>query len=215
MPDEPIPEEPLPAIVPIFPLSGVLLLPRAPLPLHIFEARYRAMMRDALDGGGYIAMGQPSGPGDDPSNPPLYPVACLGKVIASEEMDDGRFNVVLQGLIRLRIAQELTRKDGYRRVEADYTPYRGDLMPDRDAIERERLLGSLKAFLERRNLEANWGDAEKASNEALVNALAAACPFAPQEKQALLESPTVAERADLMIALCEMDMGRDGPAAIH
>lgn len=208
-------DEPLPAIVPIFPLSGVLLLPRSPLPLHIFEPRYRAMTRDALDGNGYLAMVQPSGQGADPMNPPVYPVACLGKIIKSEEMDDGRINIVLQGQIRLRIAQELTLKDGYRRVEADYTPFKNDLRPDSEKIERERLLDALKGYLERRSLHANWNDAKKASDEALVNALSAACPFSPQEKQALLEAATIADRSALMVALCEMDVGSDGPSAIH
>lgn len=209
-------DEPLPAIVPIFPLSGVLLLPRTPLPLHIFEPRYRAMTRDALDGDGFIAMVQPSGPGGDPANPPVYPVACLGKIISSEDSDDGRYNIVLKGQIRLRIAQEVSQKDGYRRVEADYSDFRADLKPTQQDIERPHLLESLRLYLERRSLQANWDDAEKASNEALVNALAAACPFSPQEKQALLEAATVAERCALMIALCEMDRGGDtGPAAIH
>lgn len=208
-------DEPLPAIVPVFPLSGVLLLPRAPLPLHIFEQRYRAMAKDALDSDGYIAMVQPSGEGDDRMNPPLYPVACLGKIISSEETDDGRYNIVLKGLTRMRIAQELSLKDGYRRVEADYAPFRNDLRPDSTRIERDKLIGALKGYLERRNLQANWGDAEKASSEALVNALAAALPFNPREKQALLEAETVIDRSDLMIALCELDMGTDGPAAIH
>jgi Lon protease-like protein len=208
-------DEPLPAIVPIFPLSGVLLLPRAPLPLHIFEPRYRAMTRDALDGDGFIAMVQPSGAGNDPMNPPVYPVACLGKIITSENGDDGRYNIVLKGQIRLRIAQEVSQKDGYRRVEADYSDFRTDLKPDREEIERPQLLDALRGYLERRNLQANWDDAKKASNEALVNALAAACPFNPQEKQALLEAGTVAERCALMIALCEMDVGNNGPAAIH
>lgn len=212
-------DEPLPAIVPIFPLSGVLLLPRSPLPLHIFEPRYRAMTRDALDGDGYIAMVQPSGQGGqnaDPMNPPVYPVACLGRIITSEDADDGRYNIVLKGQIRLRIAQEVSPKDGYRRVEADYSGFRADLTPAREEIERPQLLEALRGYLERRNLQANWDDAQKASNEALVNALAAACPFSPQEKQALLEAGTVAERCALMIALCEMDRnGGSGPAAIH
>ena len=208
-------DEPLPAIVPIFPLSGVLLLPRSPLPLHIFEPRYWAMTRDALAGSGHIAMVQPSGPGDDPMNPPVYPVACLGKIVSSDQMDDGRVNIVLKGQIRLRIAQELTLKDGYRRVEADYTPFKADLRPAQEEIARDLLLDSLKAYLERRNLHANWDDAAKASNEALVNALSAACPFDPQEKQALLEAGTVADRAALMVALCEMDISTSGPAAIH
>jgi len=195
----------------------VLLLPRSPLPLHIFEQRYRAMTRDALEGNGYIAMAQPAvGVAvADPQNPPVYSVACLGKIIASEELDDGRYNIVLRGVIRLRIEQELTMKDGYRRIEADYSEFKDDLQPVEADIERDHLLRLLKAYLERRNLKANWEDAAEASNEALVNALAAACPFDPQEKQALLEAETVADRAALLEALCQMDTGNSGPAALH
>lgn len=207
-------DEPLPSIVPVFPLRGVLLLPRTPLPLHIFEPRYRAMTRDALDGNGYIAMVQPAGDGGDPVNPPIYSIACLGKIVASDEMDDGRYNIVLRGQTRLRIAQELSLKDGYRRVEADYSEFRGDLTPDGDAIDREGLTAALEAFLERRNLKANWGDAQKASDEALVNALAMACPFQPEEKQALLEAGTIRDRARLMIGLCEFDAS-GGSNIIH
>jgi uncharacterized protein len=209
-------DEPLPAIVRVFPLSGVLLLPRSPLPLHIFEPRYRAMTRDALEGDGFIAMVQPSGDRGDAMNPPLYPIACLGRIIASDSMDDGRYNIVLRGETRFRIAQELSLKDGYRRVEADYAQFRSDLSPDPTRVDRDRLMAGLKRFLERRGLQANWDDAARATDEALVNALAAACPFTPQEKQALLEADTLADRAALLTALCEMDTdGGSGPVALH
>ncbi len=201
----------LPDIVPIFPLQGVLLLPRAPLPLHIFEPRYRNMVRDALASDGYIAMVQPNGdPGDDPMNPPVYQTACLGKIAASERADDGRYNIVLAGICRLRLIEELPLQDGYRRVKADYVPYANDLAPpppDATTLEREPLLTALRAFLGRRRLNANWEEAAKASDEQLVNSLAMACPFAPQEKQALLEADDLSERAQLLQTLCEMDTG--------
>jgi len=211
-------DPPLPSIVPVFPLSGVLLLPRAPLPLHIFEPRYRAMTRDSLTGEGYIAMVQPKGEGGDPQNPPIYDVACLGKIVASEGIDDGRFNIVLYGTSRLRIARELTLKDGYRRVEADYGAFESDRRAACSPIEREAVIAALKVYLDRRSMKANWEEAENASDEALVNGLAVACPFAPQEKQALLEAPTLSERACLLQALCEMDTGPSpvgGAAAMH
>ena len=201
----------LPDIVPIFPLQGVLLLPRTPLPLHIFEPRYRAMTRDALAGDGYIAMIQPSGEaGGDPMNPPVYQTACLGKIAASEQADDGRYNIVLAGVCRFRLVEELPLKDGYRRVRADYAPYASDLEPppaDATTLEREPLLTALRAFLDRRKLKANWEEAAKASDEQLVNSLAMACPFAPQEKQALLEAEGLAARAQLLQTLCELDTG--------
>jgi Lon protease-like protein len=200
----------LPAIVPIFPLGGVLLLPGSPLPLHIFEPRYRAMTRDALAAGGYIAMTQPSGEtGDDPMNPPVYGTACLGKIVASEETDDGRYNIVLRGICRLRVGTELPLVDGYRQVEADYSDFAHDMdgATIDPAIDRESLLQALKRYLERRNLKANWDEAAKAPDGALVNSLAVGCPFSPQEKQALLEAHDIAERAQLLQALCEMDTG--------
>lgn len=201
----------LPEIVPIFPLQGVLLLPRSPLPLHIFEPRYRAMTRDALEGGGYIAMVQPNNEAPtDPINPPVYETACLGQIVASEKADDGRYNIVLRGTCRLRMLEELPLKDGYRRIRADYQPFAQDLeAADTTAnpIEREALLAALRSFLDRRNLKANWEEAAKAGDEQLVNSLAMACPFSPREKQALLEAAALADRAQLLQALCELDTG--------
>jgi len=201
----------LPEIVPIFPLSGVLLLPRMPLPLHIFEPRYRAMTRDALADGGWIAMVQPSGAAaDDPMNPPVYPTACLGRIVAHEEAEDGRYNIVLRGTCRLRIAEELPPQDGYRRVRADYAAFAGDLAPPApgaSGLAREALIATMQTYLDRRNLKANWEEAAKASDEQMVNSLAMACPFAPREKQALLEADDLAGRAQLLQALAELDTG--------
>tara|TARA_R110002096_G_scaffold24707_12_gene77713 strand:+ start:1458 stop:2120 length:663 start_codon:yes stop_codon:yes gene_type:complete len=200
----------LPEIVPIFPLPGVLLLPRAPLPLHIFEPRYRAMIRDAIAEHGYIAMIQPSGePGDDPMNPPVFRTGCLGKIVASDQQEDGRYNIVLRGVCRLAVTEELPLKDGYRRVQADYKPFTSDISLEGggETIDREPMLEALKAFLLRRDLKANWEEVLKAPDEMLVNSLSVACPFGPQEKQALLEAPNVTERAKLLQALCEMDTG--------
>ena len=209
---------PLPAIVPIFPLSGVLLLPRSPLPLHIFEPRYRAMARDALAGDGYIAMVQPSDSANQAANPAIYTVACLGKIINSEELDDGRYNIILRGHSRLRVVQELPLKDGYRRIEADYSAFRGDRDVPTDSVDRDAVIAEVERYLERRQLQANWDNLSKANDEAVVNALSIACPFSPQEKQALLEADNLADRADLIVALCQMDArGTDGlnPTALH
>ena len=200
----------LPAIVPIFPLSGVLLLPGVPLPLHIFEPRYRAMVRDALAADGYIAMIQPNGQrGEDPMNPPLFRTACLGKIVQSETQDDGRYNILLRGICRLAIAEELPVLDGYRRVVADYLPFGHDMAVSSDphSVDRAALFPAIKRFLERRNLQANWDEAAKIPDEALVNSLSVACPFGPQEKQALLEAADVIKRAQLLQALCELDSG--------
>jgi Lon protease-like protein len=200
----------LPAIVPIFPLSGVLLLPGVPLPLHIFEPRYRAMVRDALAADGYIAMIQPNGEhGDDPMNPPVFKTACLGKIVKSESEDDGRYNILLRGICRLAVSEELPLLDGYRRVVADYLPFGHDMAVSSEAsgVDRAALMPAIKQFLERRNLQANWQEAENIPDEALINSLSVACPFGPQEKQALMEAHDIAERAHLLQALCELDAG--------
>jgi Lon protease-like protein len=115
----------------------------------------------------------------------------------------------------LRVVQELSLKEGYRRVEADYAEFRSDAAPGDDTIDRDTLFGAMEAYLERRNMQANWGDAQKASDEALVNALAAACPLEPEEKQALLEAPTLTDRAQLLIGLCQLGAtGHPGGSAI-
>lgn len=195
----------LPAVVPIFPLSGVLLLPRGELPLHIFEPRYRAMTAAALAGDRVIAMVQPSGEPGDPVNPPVFRVACLGRITAARQTEDGRYYITLTGLSRLRIAAELPLQDGYRRVVADYGEFGADLEEDRATrIDRERLIEALKTYLSARRLAADWTALDAVRNEPLVNALAMLCPFAPGEKQALLEAPDLAERCRLLIALFEM-----------
>ena len=197
---------PLPATVPIFPLPGALLLPRGQLPLHIFEPRYRAMMRDALAGDGVIAMIQPSGQGEDEANPPLFAVGCLGRIAASRLLEDGRYNLVLAGISRFTVRRELPRHaDGYRLVEADYSGFETDRTEDRETeIDKPRLLAALRRMLATRSLDLNWEAIEGARTEPLVNALAMGMPFSVSEKQALLESPDVAERARTITALCEM-----------
>ncbi len=196
----------LPAIVPIFPLAGVLLLPRGKLPLNIFEPRYLAMLRDALAGERMIGMVQPEDPGDPSAEPPVFRIGCLGKVTAFTETDDGRFLITLTGVCRFRIAEELARVTPYRKVVADYGAYIGDLVPDANAgtVNRERLAPALRSYLEIHGLSADWQAIDQAPGEALINALAMICPFTPAEKQALLEAPGVAERAEMMIALLEM-----------
>ncbi len=196
----------LPEVIPVFPLTGALLLPRAMLPLHIFEPRYRAMTRDALDGEGIIGMVQPRADGPDPDNPPVYDIGCAGKIQRSRTLDDGRYLISLQGIMRFRIARELDRHpEGYRSVCADFDGFGDDLDARRSApIDRERLLQALSGYLARRSLNADWDAVAKAGDEMLVNALAMGCPFEANEKQALLECSDSGERADMLVALFEM-----------
>lgn len=190
----------LPAVTPVFPLAGVLLLPRARLPLHIFEPRYRAMTRDALEGDGMIAMAQPVDPASSESEPELYPVACLGRIVEDERLEDGRWLLTLEGVIRMRISEELELKDGYRRVRADYSDYPQDLSPldGPVGLDREKLLAALAQYLDVKGLSADQEAIGKLPEEPLVNALAMACPFPPAEKQALLQAADIGERAQLL-----------------
>src|SRR3954451_2196144 len=199
----------LPEVLPIFPLVGVLLLPRARLPLNIFEPRYLAMTRDALGGERLIGMIQPRDPPGENSiggmNPPVYPVGCAGRITQFSETDDGRFLITLTGVSRFRIVEELRLLSGYRRVIPDWTLFPGDRdIPDAPQFDRARLVRGLKSFFGQRQLSADWSAIEKAPAEQLIASIAMACPFAPSEKQALLEAADLEQRATLLTGLVEM-----------
>jgi Lon protease-like protein len=209
----------LPTRLPLFPLTGVLLLPRGRLPLNVFEPRYLAMTSDALGEGRMIGMIQPQEGCGDAGDPPLYRTGCAGRITAFSETDDGRFLVTLVGVARFDVVEELAQ-DGrlYRRVVPDWRPYRGDLAPDDAAIDRPRLVGALKPFFERHKITADLAALETTPAERLVNTLAMVCPFAPREKEALLEAPDLAERARLLSALVEMSLrtrGSQGTGVRH
>ena len=200
----------LPDTLPIFPLTGVLLLPRGRLPLNIFEPRYLAMTREALGGERLIGMVQPSEPQQDnrgggAMNPPVYPVGCAGRITSFSETDDGRYLVTLTGVSRFRIRDELPLLSGYRRIVAEWQPFAHDIeTPSGTEFDRDRFIRGLKGFFTQRQISADWEAIEKAAGEHLINSIAMLCPFAPSEKQALLEAPDLDERARLLIALVEM-----------
>jgi len=195
----------LPDVLPIFPLVGVLLLPRARLPLNIFEPRYLAMTRDALGGERLIGMIQPSDPTIGGMNPPVYPVGCAGRITQFSETDDGRFLITLTGVSRFRIVEELPLLSGYRRVIPDWKGFEPDReIPDTPQFDRARLVRGLKGFFGQRQLSADWSAIEKAPAEQLIASIAMACPFAPSEKQALLEAADLEQRAALLTGLVEM-----------
>jgi uncharacterized protein len=207
----------LPAVLPIFPLTGVLLLPRGRLPLNIFEPRYLAMTRDALAGERLIGMVQPSDPPKDypgeGMNPPVYRIGCAGRMTQFTETDDGRYLITLTGISRFRIVEELPLLSGYRRVIPDWRPF----ARDRDAaageseFDRARLIRGLRGYFAQRKLSADWSAIEKAPGDYLVTSIAMACPFAPSEKQALLEAADPGERARLLTALVEMAAAASEP----
>ncbi|WP_237215388.1 LON peptidase substrate-binding domain-containing protein [Falsiroseomonas oryziterrae] len=198
----------LPPEIPIFPLSGALLLPEGRLPLNIFEPRYLAMVEDALGAGRMLGMvqGDPNLPkrGGDSQ---VYKVGCLGRISSFSETDDGRLLITLTGLIRYRIAEEIEGRRGYRRVRADYAEFAADLAVDGapPALDREALLTALRPYFRARGIEANWAAIEQTGDAMLVTTLCMVCPFDVREKQALLEAPGPQERAQMLVALMQMD----------
>jgi Lon protease-like protein len=188
--------------VPLFPLGGALLFPRAQLPLHIFETRYREMVREAIDGAGRIGMIQPLR--DDTDNQaPLYAVGCVGDIVGIEELDDGRFNIVLLGTDRFRLIGEPESDAAYRCGEVDIQAFDDSDPPPlslgaRAEVEREaRRLGDALG------LAVDWAGVNRLDDEMLVNAIAQVAPFDIGAKQALLEEPTLAGRADLLVQLMQ------------
>jgi hypothetical protein len=198
----------LPAVIPVFPLTGAILLPKGLLPLNIFEPRYLRMFDDALAGARVIGMIQPR-ENDSAPRPPLYEVGCAGRITAFQETGDGRYLISLNGLSRFRVASELDAATPYRQVNADYAGFPADMSEDKtsDNVDRERLFDAMRGYFASEGLSTDWKEAAAAPTEALVNSLAMGCPFAPNEKQALLEAGTLADRADCLIALMRMSGG--------
>jgi uncharacterized protein len=197
--------EALPRVMPIFPLTGVLLLPQGRLPLNIFEPRYLAMVTDVLQYPRLIGMVQPLEGKGDAGEPPVYPIGCAGRITAFSETDDGRYLITLAGVARFAITAERPLSRGYRSVEVDWSRFRGDLAAESTAsVDRTRLLSVLKPYLERHAIACDWKAIAEAPEDRLVTTLAMVCPFAPGEKQALLEAPDLAERSRLLITLIEM-----------
>jgi len=195
----------LPRAVAVFPLPGSLLLPGGNLPLHIFEPRYRDMIRDALGAKRIIGMIQPQDPDSPSPRPPLYKVGCIGKIMAFRETDDSRFYVTLNGICRFNVVQELDVTTLYRQVAADYDPWLGDFRADSTPpLDRAKLIPALKAFLGHYDVKVNWDVVEQVPDDALIRSLAMTCPFEAAEKQAILEARTLAERSQLVLSLIEM-----------
>lgn len=201
----------IPEIVPVFPLAGALLLPRGQLPLNIFEPRYLAMIEDAMQGDKLIGMIQPDRGGSNDSVPELARIGTLGRITTWAESDDDRLLITLAGITRFDVAAEVTDGTPYRIVRANYNDFADDLIydPDAEQIDRDRLLATLKDFVEAQDLSIDWADISEASDEALVNGLSMLSPYGPDEKQALLEVREIGERAELLIALTEMFLRRD------
>ncbi|MEC8138320.1 MAG: LON peptidase substrate-binding domain-containing protein [Pseudomonadota bacterium] len=207
----------LPASIPVFPLSGVLLLPRGRIPLNVFEPRYRNMMQDSLSGDGVIGMVQPVSPEEVPVTPEgriknldgerlaLYSTGCAGRIVSHEESPDGRFLIVLEGLNRFKIGEEIETTRGYRRFESNWSAYPADQSEDRETLmDRAKLLAAMEKYFASQNLRADWSAIDDADNDRLVTALAMSSPFAAAEKQALLEAEDLAARCSILTTIAEM-----------
>ncbi|GGY36854.1 LON peptidase substrate-binding domain-containing protein [Parvularcula lutaonensis] len=194
----------LPGEIAIFPLRGAILLPRAQLPLNIFEPRYLAMTEYALGHGRMIGMVRPRH-GDD-VNPSLYDVGCAGRITSFMETGDGRFLLTLTGVSRFRLLNHHLTDGGFRVAEVDWGGFAADLHADQDenTLLRERVIELLMRYLEDVGLRADWDSIDGASAETIINSVAMSCPFEPDEKQALLEAPSIEKRGETLIALMEM-----------
>lgn len=199
------PFESLPASLPVFPLSGALLLPRCRLPLNIFEPRYLRMTEDSLSADRLVGIVQPFDINSDNRTPALFETGCAGRITSFSETDDGRILIILTGVSRFHVAGEVDVDTPYRQVMPSWEPYRQDLVEEPDGtIDRDRLYASLRAYFEARDLDTDWGVLDDATDESLINSLAMSCPFGPAEKQALLEAPDLPERNRLMLSLLDM-----------
>jgi len=205
----------LPQTLPVFPLTGVLLLPRSALPLNIFEPRYLELVDDAMSGGRLIGMIQPTESEDVVLRPKLSQIGCAGRIISYRETEDNRYLITLEGVCRFRVREEVSALSAYRQVACDFADFASDLAQSEDGdFPRERLLQALKDYLSRREMKADWKSVMSAPAESLVNALAMMCPFEPAEKQALLEAPSWIERVTTLVALLEI-ASAPGPGTLN
>jgi len=205
--------EALPDSIAVFPLPGALLLPRGQMPLNIFEPRYLAMTEDALRSTQrMIGMIQPdlAHPGSDQNKPNLFRIGCLGRITQFAESGDGRYLIQLTGIARFRIEEELSVSTPYRQCRVSYHPFVDDFTARKgeNQVDRKALLRALTDFLKANNLKADWEGIENAPNEALVNALAMMSPYGVAEKQAMLEAPDLKTRAEILIAVTEIELAK-------
>jgi hypothetical protein len=203
----------MPGVISVFPLPGALLLPRGQMPLNIFEPRYLAMVDDALrDGHRLIGMIQPDVVhGRAADKPQLYKIGCAGRITQFAESGDGRYLIELTGVARFRLEEELKVATSYRQCRVTYAPFADDFTARKgeNAVDRAALLVALTEFLKANDLKADWEGIEKAPNEALVNALSMMSPYGTAEKQALLEAPDLKTRAEILIAITEIELAKN------
>jgi len=205
--------EDCPLVIPVFPLTGALLLPRGQMPLNIFEPRYLAMIDDAIRSHRVIGIIQPEPEsGRQSSAPPLLHVGCIGRITQFAETGDDRYIMTLTGISRFRLVEELSVTTPYRQARVSYEDFAIDFTAraGEDEVDRNGLLKALRSFAKANDLKIDWKGVNEAPNEALVNALAMMCPFGPREKQALLEAPDLRHRAEVLVAITEIELARGG-----
>ena len=205
----------LPLRAPLFPLPGAILFPRSQLPLHIFEPRYREMVRDVADGDARIAMIQPRPVIAEGSEPPLYDIGCVGEIVGLEEMQDGTFNIVLHGSHRFRLIGEADLQTSYRNGDLDIAAL-DDREPEPLALaERAEVEREARRLGDALGLSVDWQAVGRLEDEMLVNAIAQVAPFDVSAKQALLEAETLATRADLLVQLMQFLRLSQGSAEVQ
>ncbi len=203
----------MPDALPLFPLRGVILLPRASVTLNVFEPRYLALVDRALAGDRIIGVVQPTPDLGDAESPAgktfaLRRVGCAGRISAFTEHEDGRVVITLAGIARFAVGADLPGDEPYRVARANFVPFARDFVGGygEDDVDRPRLIATLRNYLVANNLNADWERINSASNERLVNTLSILSPYGPEEKQALLEAPDLRSRAEVLVALAEMEL---------
>lgn len=209
----------LPPRIAVFPLRGAILLPRATLPLNIFEPRYLTMIDDVMSGDRVLGILQPSRTEDEESSESpsgksfgLHRVGCAGRITSYQELDDGRYVITLTGLMRFNVIDEAETGKPYRVMSVSYDRFAPDLTTGlgEESVDRPNLLRVLKSYLEANALKTDWAAIQRASNEYLINALSVMCPYGPEEKQALLEAADLKTRAEVLVALAEIELASNG-----
>jgi uncharacterized protein len=210
----------MPTTIPLFPLTGALLLPRRPIQLTVFEPRYLEMLDDALSGERVVGVIQPSSEQEtSETTPELYPLGCAGRIVQYAEIGDGRCFLTLMGVARFHLTSEEPSDRPYRIAKPDYSPFAEDFLEGAGeaAVDRDDLIAALKRFAEVNEIKVVWSDIKKASNEALVNGLSMMSPCGPREKQALLEARDLKSRAEMLVAITTIELarGQDAATQIH
>lgn len=202
----------LPEVLPIFPLSGALLLPRARLPLHIFEPRYLALLEDCLKTRSrLIGMVQPRETPDG-HDPKLSAIGCAGRLTSFSETEDGRYMVTLSGVSRFRLLDEVTGFQPYRRFQINWSPFQRDLAGEEtDAgFDRDGFMALLARYFQARQLGTDWSGLKEAGTEHMINALSMLLPLGSEDKQALLEAPSLVTRRETLVTLLEFSLRASG-----